>query len=358
MFTITNNTARGWMRFMYWRVKALAIGGALVMTAYFVIPSAAAVAQGPSLSNLAVGTVITQTSMTLPAALQPLATGKRITYVSTNKQQQKIVVSGAIITPKVRPSNPATVAWAHGTTGLADHCAPSKNLNVFWPEAVDAVRAARHLDNKLTNKWVVSGHSQGGQAALFAGEIADTYGGGLSLKGSVAIAPVSNLDVVAPLIPGTPNQGYLVMALFGLAAQDHSVNPYSLLAQPAKDRLSVLQTGCLLEILDTYAPLTAEELLVGGALPQAVVDTFTVLGNPAQQASTVPVLLVQGTADEAVPMDLTYLLQAQVCGYGVPAYLHIVEGATHDTSVTLSTEFVSPYIQARFANLPASSNCP
>src|SRR5436305_1492150 len=67
---------------------------------------------------------------------------------------------------------------------------------------VDSVRAARYLNGSLSNLWVVAGHSQGGQAALFAGEIADTYGMGLQLKGVVAVAPVANLDLIAPALVG------------------------------------------------------------------------------------------------------------------------------------------------------------
>lgn len=346
--------------------------------------------------NAQVGSVISASTMTLPAELRSLATGKKITYVSTDIQNQKIVVSGAVITPKVQPREPKVVAWGHGSTGLADQCAPSKNLNLFWPEAVaavksylqkgwtvaatdypglgtagahpylvgesearaviDSVRAARKLDAKLTSNWVAVGHSEGGQAALFAGEIADTYGGGLKLKGVVGISPVSNGEIIASMIAGTPGQGYLVMALSGLAAVDSSVNMSSLLAQPAKDRLGVLTSGCLEEILYTYAPLTAEELLVGGQLPDAVIAKLAASANPAQQASTVPILLVQGTADQDVPADLTYLLQSQMYPYGIPTFLHVVEGADHITTVIDSTDFVRGYITDRFLGLSAPSN--
>jgi pimeloyl-ACP methyl ester carboxylesterase len=388
------------VHFTFNRVGKLCIslGSAIALIVATALPSATASASRLPLKQfLPVGMVTHQSTMVLPAALQPIATGKRIQYVSTASNGQKIIVSGAIITPKDQPNQPKTVAWAHGTTGLDDHCAPSSNIDVFWPEAVDAVssyiqqgwtvaatdypglgtpdahpylvgesearavidsvRAARNLDSKLTNKWVVSGHSQGGQAALFAGEIADTYGNGLNLRGVNAIAPVSNADLLAQAIPGTPGQGYLVMVLFGIAAIGASVNPDELLAQPAKDLLPILQSGCHDEILAAFAPLTAQELLIGGQLPQSVVDKIAHYASPAQQASTAPVLLVQGTADESVPAEITGLLHLQVCSYEVPAYLHLVEGANHSSSVSESTAFVASYLQDRFAGLPAPSSC-
>lgn len=372
----------------------VAVVYAAVMAIAALVPITASAA--PNISAIPVGTVLSTAPMTLAAELQPLAIGKKITYISTDIRNEKIVVSGAVITPKKRVAQSNIVAWAHGSTGLADQCAPSKNADVFWPEAVtavqsylqngwtvtatdyaglgtpgdhpylmgesgaraviDSVRAARKLDDRLTKNWVVSGHSQGGQAGLFAGEIADTYGTGLSLKGVVAMSPVSNAEIIASMIAGTPGQGYLVMGLLGLAAIDSAVNVDALLAQPAKDLLPVTQNGCLVEILYAYANLTADELLVGGALPEEVVGKLAAYANPAQQASTVPVLLVQGTADQDVPADLTYYLQYQICAYGTSTYLHVID-ADHIMTPIVSVEFVADYISARFAGQPAPSNC-
>ena len=90
---------------------------------------------------------------------------------------------------------------------------------------IDSVRAARQLNGSLSNDWVAIGHSQGGQGALFAGEQTQNYGRGLQLRGVVGMAAASNLDQLAAAIVGTPGQGYLVMALAGLAALDPSVHP-------------------------------------------------------------------------------------------------------------------------------------
>src|SRR5207247_2921343 len=103
--------------------------------------------------------------------------------------------------------------------------------------------------------------------ALFAGEIADTYGMGLQLKGVVAVAPVANLDLIAPALVGTPLQGYLAFAVYGLAAVDPTVHPQEILAQPALDLAGTLDTGCFNEVIAAYAPLTADQMVVGGVLP-------------------------------------------------------------------------------------------
>jgi pimeloyl-ACP methyl ester carboxylesterase len=343
----------------------------------------------PAAAAVVPGTVLSATSATLPPELSPLATGKRITYATTAVNGTATTATGLVFTPKTGKRN-QTVVWGHGTTGLADQCAPSTSQAVFWPEAraavaallakgwtvaapdypglgtpfshpyligasearsmIDSVKAARNLDRALTTQYVLDGHSQGGQGALFAGQLASSYDGALVLRGVAAIAPVSNVDLLAPLIPGTPGQGYLVMALYGLNAQDPTFDPNTVLNSPARQRTSVLQSGCLMEILDSYASLTAGQLLIGGALPQPVVNTLAHYDNPAQSAPGAPILIVQGTADEAVPYGITAgPLLDQLHAYNQPVDFVPVDGANHDGAVFATVDLVADWIAARFA---------
>lgn len=127
------------------------------------------------------------------------------------------------------------VVWAHGTTGVADICAPSRqglkgneyfiarllaegyavvapdyeglgepsgqelhpflNLKSQAYSITDAVVAAhQHFNNSAETRWTVVGHSQGGQAALGAAQYASRAQ--LNYKGAIAIAPASNLALV------------------------------------------------------------------------------------------------------------------------------------------------------------------
>jgi alpha-beta hydrolase superfamily lysophospholipase len=346
-----------------------------VVVVQVVVLAAVGFSGTPAAAALAPGSVLTSLPATLPAELSSLATGKRVSYVSTAPSGSTITATGLVLTPKGKKAK-KVVVWGHGTTGLADQCAPSANqAGKGWTVAapdypglgtadahpyliglsearsmIDSVKAARSLDGSLGVDYAIDGHSQGGQGALFAGEIAPGYDGPLVLRGVSAIAPVSNADLFAPVIPGTPAQGYLVMGLYGLQAVDPSVNATALLADPAKLRVPVLQTGCLNEILAAYAPLTAEQLLVGGALPDAVVAKLAHNDNPAQTAPSAPILLVQGTADEAVPYDITAgALLPELTAYSQPVQFVPVEGATHDGAVVATTGLVADWIAARFA---------
>src|SRR5690606_2378075 len=59
---------------------------------------------------------------------------------------------------------------------------------------LDAIRAAQELaDVNLAEETVVWGHSQGGHAALWTGQLAPTYAPDLEIVGVAALAPASNL---------------------------------------------------------------------------------------------------------------------------------------------------------------------
>jgi pimeloyl-ACP methyl ester carboxylesterase len=342
-------------------------------------------------ANPTPGAVISSTTATLPTALSTLATGKRITYYSTSITGASITVSGLILTPKSGKKN-KTVAWAHGTTGVAPQCAPSSNLNVFWPEAVaavaallgqgwtvaatdypglgstsvahpylvgdplarsviDSVKAARNLDSSLSTAYAIDGHSEGGQAALWAGQIAPSYDGALVLKAVSAIAPVSNLDVLAPLIPGTPGQGYYPMALEGLSAVENSVVPFNSLTPAAQAKLPVLASGCLNEILAAYQNFTAAQLVNGGTVPTTILNDLAHYGNPAQSAPSAPMLIVQGTDDEAVPYFITHdYLLPELQAYSQPVTFLPIAGASHEGAVFDSTTQVDSFIAGKFAS--------
>ncbi|HCA5184294.1 alpha/beta hydrolase [Acinetobacter baumannii] len=161
-----------------------------------------------------------------------------LTYKMLGQSGQEVQATSLVFTPNTPP--PAggwpIVVWAHGTTGVADACAPSKaaladstkdliskllaagyvvvapdyeglgtpgihpflNVKSEAFSITDAVVAARNYlsqRNLLTSKkWVTVGHSQGGHAALGAAQYASRAQ--LDYKGTVAVAPASNLGSI------------------------------------------------------------------------------------------------------------------------------------------------------------------
>ena len=86
--------------------------------------------------------------------------------------------------------------------------------------ALDIVRAAQQIrEAGAGDKTFVWGQSQGGQAALFAGEIQPTYAPELDLLGVISGAPVTDATAMFPAAATIPDTlGFAVMGLIGMQA--------------------------------------------------------------------------------------------------------------------------------------------
>ncbi|MFL6154651.1 MAG: lipase family protein [Marmoricola sp.] len=195
----------------------------------------------------------------------------RITYTTT-LDAGKPAVASALVLVKGNPKDRLrpVIAWAHGTTGYAEGCAPSgpddsirfisipsldaalengwaivatdyTGLGTPGPQpyligqgegraVLDSVRAAREFDQlRLQRSTVVWGHSQGGGAALWAGVLAKSYAPGLKVAGVVGIAPASDMPGLVGNIsrlPGGEVFASYVMAAYSATYPDVKVNSY------------------------------------------------------------------------------------------------------------------------------------
>ncbi|SOE72691.1 Secretory lipase [Salinibacterium xinjiangense] len=100
---------------------------------------------------------------------------------------------------------------------------------------LDIVRAARALHNRdtatgqetISRRFVIVGHSQGGQAALFAAHLAPTWTAELTLLAVAAIAPASAQErlLMLSLLPAAPDLAFLPLAIAGALASDPGLAP-------------------------------------------------------------------------------------------------------------------------------------
>lgn len=153
--------------------------------------------------------------------------GWRVMYGSTDRNGKIIVASGLMAAPSsTRAANAGAplplIAWGHPTTGIAPRCAPSVGIDPFdsieglralvgagyavvapdysgmgaegpasfligESEArtmLDIARAAKHLPRvQASDELIAWGHSQGGHAALFTGQLAPEYAPELTVRG-------------------------------------------------------------------------------------------------------------------------------------------------------------------------------
>ncbi|EHU1321968.1 lipase family protein [Acinetobacter baumannii] len=162
------------------------------------------------------------------------STIKVMTYNMANVQGKTATATAMVLFPKATQPKDGyrVVVWEHGTVGVGDGCAPSKNainprfkilaesllaagyvivapdyeglgtpgvhpylnLSSEAKSALAAVKAVKeHYGAQLKGDWMSIGQSQGGHASLGTAEFANTD---VSYKGAVAGAPASSLGTI------------------------------------------------------------------------------------------------------------------------------------------------------------------
>ena len=234
--------------------------------------------------------------------LVPLADAKStklVLYSSRTPQGAKAAVSGSVSVPKGKPPKGGwpVITWAHGTTGVADACAPSRNsatspasasISYIYPDlnewlragyavvqtdyqglgtpgkhpyligeaegrsVLDIVTAARQLDPKIGKRFLIAGHSQGGQSALFAAGEASSWTPKLRLRGTVAFAPASHILEQVPLLSvltaPSPLTALATMILDGASTQSSAIDINKLLSDEVLPFYPLLQSQCLQQL--------------------------------------------------------------------------------------------------------------
>lgn len=322
----------------------------------------------------------------------------RVLYHSESIAGDDIAVSGIIVVP----SGPAptggrsVLTWGHGTTGIADECAPSKNpggasIGLVAPflergmvfaatdyeglgtpgrhpyiagvsegrGVLDIARAARALGSTVeaSDEVVVWGHSQGGHAALFANQIASSYAPELSVVGTVAGAPPSQLNLIAAALKDSPFRHYLGMVAAGWAAAYPDADPADVLTPAGEASLALVDEGCSGELAAAWNDVPYDDLVKADPATVEPWKTLLVENDPGFVVGESPILLIHGEQDEQIPLVSSELLLDRMCGIG-----QIVERRTYPAShagvIGPSLPDMLAWIDARLAGEPAPTSCP
>jgi hypothetical protein len=331
-------------------------------------------------------------------------TAWRIMYVSQANKGTPVPVTGYVIVPTgIAPSGGwPVVAWDHGTNGMAAPCAPSlaigrsdiplSIMNAFlakgWAfmasdnqgegtpgimpyivgaaaaqDTINLVRAARKIPGAHTSStWVDWGHSEGGQTAMFVDHLAPAYAKGLHLLGVVAGAPPSQLGLIDSFLRSSPYAFYILMVAFGFHAYYGSAAPLSPVLSKAGQKLVVDVTKDVRnpsECTSILASAVAKYVSAGKIGELQVADPYTVPAwkkllnenDPGQftTSSSVPLLIIQGGADEQIPVVTTSILYAHLCGLGQVAQRWIYPGQSHAGVIAPSFNDMVQWISDRFA---------
>jgi pimeloyl-ACP methyl ester carboxylesterase len=339
------------------------------------------------------GTVIWSRRVHTPAEMSAAASTTLVLYRSVLPNGNPTAVSGLVFIPRGKPPKGGwrLISWAHGTTGIADQCAPSRNAasSYIYPDlngwlkrgyaiaqtdyqglgtpgvhlyligraegasVVDIALAARRLDPRIGVRFAIAGHSQGGQAALFAAAEARADAPALKLVGVAAFAPASHITPQVQAAGSLTAPGGALSALGGLiltsaAAASPAVHLSALLTPAALALVPEVQRECLTQLAEpsSWGGLAPAQIERPGADPTALYHVLDAM-NPALKI-VAPVLILQGEADTTVFPAFTGMLDQELIATGDHVELRTFPDVTHATVVTVGYGAATAWLAKRF----------
>jgi pimeloyl-ACP methyl ester carboxylesterase len=327
-------------------------------------------------------------------ALPSAARNEVITYASQDGNGDPVVVSGTVSIPRTPAPEGGypVISWAHGTTGVADACAPSAdfaggpahgylsgvnaslddwvargyavvstdyqglgtpgihpyvNGDTETNAVVDIVRAARAMDPAVGSTWFVIGHSQGGQAALFTAAQGGERAPELHLGGAVAIAPGNGLDQTPQYfrsgVPGIEAaEAFLPLILLGAQAADPAIDPSALLTEQPQSLLTVARTGCIDDIRKV-PPVPADQVFRPDA-DLGPLTAYLARQEPSRVHVQVPTLVAQSSGDLVVSKPSTDLMVKTLQDNGTELTYRTYEGADHRGTIGVSQKDAQEFV--------------
>ena len=322
----------------------------------------------------------------------------RVLYHSESLQGDDIAVSGLMAVPEGEA--PATgrpvLSWAHGTTGLADICAPSKEpdgagidlaapfLERGWVVVatdyeglgtpglhpyiagesegrgtLDIVRAAHNLEELTAagDQTLLWGHSQGGHAVLFANQIAPEWAPELDIVGTVAGAPPSQLPLISAALQNSPFKHYIAMTAAGWNAAYADADLDLVMTQEGQDVLPVMEEECSEGIAEAFADLTYDELVVADPATVEPWASLLVENDPGFVVGASPILIIHGENDEQIPVVSSQLLLDRMCGIGQVVERRTFPGQSHAGVIVPSFDGMVTWMEARLTGEEPPNSC-
>ncbi|HEY9211328.1 MAG TPA: lipase family protein, partial [Ancylobacter sp.] len=288
----------------------------------------------------------------------------RILYRSSDSKGRPVMVSGLI----ALPNGPAPahgrpiVSWGHGTTGVADDCAPSRRpqrafaaitglhallrqgdvvvatdyLGLGTPgvhpyldgdsaarSMIDAVRAARHLpDSHGGARFAALGFSQGGHATLSVAADAAAYAPELDLVGVAAASAPTELRPLFQADAGSRAGEVIASYAMSSWAKFYRAPIDAVIKPEAKPVLAKIASTCSLSDgddlilgLDTFG-YDNTGFLKKDADKQKTWSRLIDRNSAPMPRRGVPVFLAQGSRDQIVEASVTRDYARLLCATG------------------------------------------
>ena len=327
-----------------------------------------------------------------------------IHYRSVGYDGRANVLTGLLVEPDARAPDDGrpVVAWAHGTTGIAEGCAPSSAEAVRFAQipalsamiahgwtivapdyaglgspgphpylvadataraVLDSVRAARdHAPRATSARFALWGLSQGGHAALVGAERARAYAPNLTLVGTAAAAPPTDLAANFGARGKPTARGVLTAFVASSWARVYGA-PLATLGRPGTVRLvQRMARVCALGQGMKLGTIVGA-LAIGQALKRVDVPAtppwrdLLRLNSAEPRRIAGPLLIAQASADEIVAPSVTETFARAVCRAGTRVRWLPVDGGDHAHTAERTAVPTVDWLKDRFAGRSAPSDC-
>jgi acetyl esterase/lipase len=347
------------------------------------------------------GTIIRQEPMMFAPSG---AAAYRVLYRSTGLHDEPIAVSGIIVIPPgpAPEGGRPIVAWAHPTTGIVPRCAPSlaifhfqqiqglrdmvergnivaatdyPGLGTVGPHpylvgisegraVLDSVRAARGMAGAAgANRFGVWGHSQGGQAVLYAGLLAESYAPEMTLVGVAAAAPATDLaTLLDDDFKSAGGKNITAMTLWSWS-RVYNAEITTVVEPSAMPVVNQLAEECIESIFDWFIrqrierPLETSFLSVKNLATVEPWRSLAMQNSPGSLPPGVPVFLAQGATDELVRPAVTENYMTKLCRAGSKVRMMLLPGVGHLSVGRDSANAAVQWMADRFAGISPPNDC-
>lgn len=324
----------------------------------------------------------------------------RILYRTQRANGSITFASGMIFIPNNSAAGTPrpVVAWAHGTVGMGDQCAPSRTAdpvsNISWVsemlsrgwvvtatdyaglgtpgtegylvggdearDVLNSVRALKYIPSaQAGSTFAVWGHSQGGHSALFTAAQASSYAPDLHLVGTVASAPAAELVALLGEAPDALEWAIGPEVLTSWPTTYPNLNVASITTSNTYNNYKKIANKCIVP--------AALEGAVRSSLNQQFFKT-NLVDSPswlaAAQAETAPTLspsqplmVAESLNDKVVLPNTTALYMKQACRAGSNLTSLWLADVGHIQLANVIAPQVISWIGDRFAGQPATSTC-
>lgn len=315
----------------------------------------------------------------------------RIRYETRDHRGRRVQSTGVVVAPRRQEGLPRdVVAWAHGTVGIVEACAPSRSAEAIsgipaiadmiargwvvvatdYPglgtpgphgylvgdaaahAVLDSVRAARRIPAaRAGTRLAIWGHSQGGHATLFAASRLASYAPEFQLAAAVAASPPTDLAGILDGMDPTA-RGLLSAYVVRSWSRTYAVPLSTIVDRRTEGIIGRATTGCVggETGLDQLVRVVALKDRLGAVDLTAKPRWASLLARNSVTASfrNVPLMVVSATADKVVADPVTRRFVASARADGADVTFVPIQGGDHATTAIETAPRAVEWIAQRF----------